>query len=66
MRGEALGLALGNEAEIPDCAHGAALDDEEEDLGGVGEAGEDEEGKDEEFERGGDAAVDDSEDGEAD
>ena len=66
MRGEALCLALRDEGKVPDCVHGAALDDEEEDLGGVGEAGEDEEGEDEGLEEGGDAAIDDAQDGQAD
>ena len=66
MAGETACPPFAHEGDVPDGAHGPALDDEEEDLGPVRETGEDQEGPDEEFEEGGDAPVDDPEYGEAD
>jgi len=62
VRAEAAGVGDGG---VPDGAHGPALDEEEEDLDGVGEGGEEEEGVQKVgcVEAG---AVDEAEDGEVD
>ena len=65
-RAEALCSACLLELRMPDRAHGPALDDEEEDLGCVAEAGEGEEGPEEDFEGDGAHVADDAEDCEAD
>lgn len=51
---------------MPDRAHGPALDDEEDDLGGMAEAGEDEEGPEEYLQGARADVVDDSKDCQAD
>ncbi|KAL9100060.1 MAG: hypothetical protein Q9163_004518 [Psora crenata] len=58
VRGEAARFALRDQAQVPDCSHGPALDDEEQDLGAVAEAGEHEKGPDEDSKRRGRAAAD--------
>ena len=53
------------EFKLPDGPHRTALNDEEDDLGGVAETSEDEEGPQENFEGEGTDMADDPEDGEA-